>query len=140
MGLKVHWYDEARRIWYQEAEGAWTVEDYWDSVRVTHAAFDAVYPDPVYTMTVFRGPIRLPAGIMSALREASSQVRPNERILVYVGGGLLARSVFKVRHLIDPNDHTALADTLDEALRLIEEVIAHDKTLPDIGPHNRPRR
>lgn len=140
MGLKVHWYDEARRIWYQEAEGAWTVEDYWDSVRVTHAAFDAVYPDPVYTMTVFRGPIRLPAGIMSALREASSQVRPNERILVYVGGGLLARSVFKVRNLIDPNDHTALADTLDEALRLIEEVIAYDKTLPDIGPHNRPRR
>jgi hypothetical protein len=140
VGIKVHWHDEARRIWYQEVSGVWTVDDYWASVKVTHEAFDAAYPDPVYTVTVFRGPLYLPPGIMSALRSASGQVRPNERILVYVGGGLLARSIFKVRHLIDPNDHTALANTLDEALKLIDEVIAHDKTLPDIGPHNRPRR
>jgi len=139
VGIEVRWHDEPRGIWYQEVSGVWTVDDYWKSVATTHAAFDAVSPRPVYTMTLIRGPLNLPPGIMSALRSASGQVRPNERILVYVGGGLLARSIFKVRHLIDPNDHTALANTLDEALKLIDEVIAHDKTLPDIGPHNRPR-
>jgi len=140
VGIEVRWHDEARGIWYQEVSGVWTVDDYWKSVATTHAAFDAVAPRPVYTMTLIRGPLNLPSGMMSALRSASTLVRPNERILVYIGGGLLVRSIFRMRHMIDPNDHTALANTLEDALKLIEDAIAHDQTLAEFTPANRPRR
>lgn len=76
MGITARWYDEARRIWYEEVSDIWTVDEYWESVEATHRALDAVAPQPVYLITLARGPVRIPPGFITALRNVSIQRAP----------------------------------------------------------------
>ncbi|MCS6836534.1 MAG: hypothetical protein NZ750_11005 [Anaerolineae bacterium] len=128
MPIKVGWYDERQRIWSQVFTGSWTLDEYWESVDKTHRALDSVAPHPVYIFTEIRGTLRLPPGMLTALRTVSAQARAHERIHVIIGGGMIVRSLFRVGQAIVPNPHIRLADTLEEALMLIEQMIVHDQT------------
>lgn len=128
MGITARWYDEARRIWYEEVSDIWTVDEYWESVEATHRALDAVAPQPVYLITLARGPVRIPPGFITALRNVSIQARPHERLHVFVGGGTLVRSLYRIRNIFNIQKPIHLVNTLEEALALIEQDIAQGQT------------
>ncbi|MCS6836532.1 MAG: hypothetical protein NZ750_10995 [Anaerolineae bacterium] len=127
MPITYGWYDEAKHIWMIEFRGHWTLDDFWRMVDACYQAIDSVAPHAFYYVTVMHGSMYLPKGAFSAIQSASSQTRPNERMHVLVGGGMIVKSFFRMRNFFMPKERLELADTLEEALAMIEQVIAQDQ-------------
>ncbi|MCS6836535.1 MAG: hypothetical protein NZ750_11010 [Anaerolineae bacterium] len=124
MPIRVQWHDEARRIWYQEFEGHWTLGEFRQAMEQSNQAAELVAPHPLYIVANMIGPIYFPPNIIAALHQASLEVRPNICLHIIVGGGQVVQALYALPTVQKLNPHVRLADTTEEALAMIEQAAA----------------
>lgn len=122
MGLESDWYDSDHTIIRQIIEGEFTVDEVIKLRERNRLLFTSV-SYPVYLLTIVKGTFHLPRDFMRALRTNQLQAEQNEGLHIIVGGGQLARSVYKIAKAVNPGMtlRFSFAGSVEEALTLIAE-------------------
>ncbi|MCS6836533.1 MAG: hypothetical protein NZ750_11000 [Anaerolineae bacterium] len=126
MPITFGWYNEAKHIWIQEFSNYWTMEEFWVAADEAYKAIDAIAPHKFYIISDMTSSMRLPPGLLSATRSILQRKRNNEALHVLVGGGVIIHSLYQMARPAT-KQYLRLANTLEEALAMIDEAIAQDQ-------------
>lgn len=124
MTIHTFWDNEEQTIVRCELKGAWTVTEFYASIRQTNAFAKSV-EHPIYIIIDVRNNYSYPSGFFSALSTIRDKMHGNIVMTIIIGANPIITAFNKMFLKIYPNRNLqfAMVNTLDEAHQLVQSSV-----------------
>ena len=121
--IAAEWLDEPKRILLWVFEGKWGWVEFYESMATAHQMIRDAAPDRVDIVALFVTSPSLPPNAISNIKRISLQSPENWLLTVIVGAGPFINTMVSIGRRANKNlaDKYAVADTMEDALRLIDQ-------------------